>query len=132
MSESLRVAVPSPDAPWAEVPLFALSINGYEDPYFVGNHVGDIANQAHHSWRLDRRLPDDLLVLRGILFFEQRRSGKGLPLDFDVKDEWNSAHPRVAEWVGFVKDLLRKIHLVSGGTVEVREERWELWASEPW
>lgn len=118
------MSVPSPGGPWREISEFALTINGYTDPAFEGTAgVGSVANVAHAQWRESRELPEDLMVLRGCLFFEQRRAGKYTL--FDPWVEWDSPNPSCGDWIDYIQALVRKIRLLSGGTVEIRNPNWE-------
>jgi hypothetical protein len=116
--------VPSPAAKWRAISEFAVTINGYEEPAFEGvGGVGTIANAVHAEWQRTRSIPDDLMELRGCLFFEQRRAGKYT--DFDPWVEWDSPNPSCGDWIEYIQALVEKISLLSGGTVEIRNSKWE-------
>jgi hypothetical protein len=127
MTEETRyVPVPSPEAGWRQISEFAVTINGSSDLAFEGTAgVGASANQASGRWHQDRELPDDLLSLRGCLFFEQRRAGKATMWDPWV--EWDNPKTECGDWIDYIRALVEKIRNLSGGTVEVRNDLWEPW-----
>lgn len=71
--------VPPADASSRDILMFGLSFDGYaywaaEDPSSRGTETcGRIANEAAKVWGESATVPDDLVVLRTCLFFEQRR-----------------------------------------------------------
>jgi hypothetical protein len=72
-TSALTVAhLPAPDADEDEYHRFALSFNGYTE---LGSdrRCARIANASLEHWRDSGEVPSDIAVLRGCLFFEQRR-----------------------------------------------------------
>jgi hypothetical protein len=63
--------MPSPDAGWGEIAIFALTFDGYA--VTPPPDLGDLANGARDEWFRSKRLPGSLVDLRCCLFFEQRR-----------------------------------------------------------
>jgi len=64
--------IPTSDANWNEISLFALSFDGYEFWRGAGD-CGEFANQVLTNWKESEKLPESLSELRSCLFFEQRR-----------------------------------------------------------
>lgn len=60
-------AVPSDDAPLADVVVFAHSFHAYKVAGSV-ERVAGIAARAHATWTTDGTVPDDLTTLRVVLF----------------------------------------------------------------
>ena len=104
--------IPAQSATWSQVSKFALSFNGYEE---LGDECGDIANSTSAEWDAMRRLPTDIRVLRGCLFFEQRRTGMGMPFDFSPDDAWTGDQPGFEDWVRYIKALVEEIREQNGG-----------------
>ena len=118
------VTVPFPEAQWRAISEFAITINGYEERAFEGaGGVGRLANAGRAQWQRTQTLPDDLMELRGCLFFEQRRAGKYTL--FDPWVEWDSPNPSCGDWIEYIQALVEKIKKVSGGTVEIRNSNWK-------
>ncbi len=118
------VSVPSPDDPWKAIWPFALSYNGYErygkEPGDLQGEipVGDLANDTYSRWLQDGSLPSTLHELRSVLFYEQRRSGKGFAFDFDVREEWGNLESSYLGWVTYMKVLLQAIREIAGDHID--------------
>ena len=102
-----QIPVPNEDAPWLpSISDFALTYNGF---IRFGDQwkLADVANGVVNDYYKDGSLPDDLSVLRGCLFFEQRRFDhlKGDPDD----------KPETRE---YIVAILAKIREVSDGFVQ--------------
>jgi hypothetical protein len=65
----LPIFIPRPQATWDEIGRFALTFNGYA----ALSDCGDVANGVADRYHRAGVLPSELPVLRGALFFEQRR-----------------------------------------------------------
>lgn len=65
--------IPGDDAPWQpDIVNFALTFDGYAA--FDGfDPLAATGNITAEEWQRDGALPNDLSILRGCLFFEQRR-----------------------------------------------------------
>jgi len=118
------VSVPSPDDPWEAIWPFALSYNGYErygkEPGDLQGEipVGDLANDTYSRWLQDGSLPSTLHELRSVLFYEQRRSGKGFDFDFDAAKDWGNPESSYSEWVTYMKVLLQVIREIAGDHID--------------
>ena len=106
--------IPAQNATWSQVSKFALSFNGYEE---LGEDCGDIANATSAEWDATGRLPTDIRVLRGCLFFEQRRTRMGMAFDFAPSDAWTGDQPGYGDWVTYMKALVEEIRAQNGGDV---------------
>jgi hypothetical protein len=104
--------IPAQNATWSQVSKFALSFNGYEE---LGDECGDIANSVSAEWDAMGTLPTDIRVLRGCLFFEQRRTRMGMAFDFSPGDAWTGDQPGYEDWVAYIKALVEEIRVQSGG-----------------
>ena len=102
------------DATWSRVSKFALSFNGYEE---LGDECADIANSVSAEWDATGRLPTDIRVLRGCLFFEQRRTRMGMAFDFSPGDAWTGDQPGYEDWVRYIKALVEEVRVQNGGDV---------------
>jgi hypothetical protein len=67
-----RDDLPGPDAPEHDLQAFALTFDGYRE-FGSTQRLAGIANAAIERWRISNDVPTTLDVLRGCLFFEQRR-----------------------------------------------------------
>ena len=110
----MPVRIPAQNATWSQVSKFALSFNGYEE---LGEDCGDIANATSAEWDFTGTLPTDVRVLRGCLFFEQRRTRMGMAFDFDPNDAWTGDQPGYEDWVRYIKALVEEIRVQNGGDV---------------
>jgi hypothetical protein len=94
-------SVPRHDAPWRpDLARFALSFDGYTA---IGSDLGRLANEVSETWALRGRLPDDLVLLRSCLFFEQRRQRH--------LDQPPGAFPPEGEWLDYVRALVEAIRV---------------------
>lgn len=68
-----RTDVPAPTAPWPEIELFALTLEGYEE--IPNGGCADLANNVSDAFSKDAKSLEGLTLteLRACLFFEQRR-----------------------------------------------------------
>jgi len=70
-SDLTEKQIPSPNAEWKDIIVFARSFDGYE---YWGSfkECAEVANIGAMAWHEGRRLPNSLTDLRTCLFFEQR------------------------------------------------------------
>jgi len=103
------IPVPSPNADWSEIEVFALTYNAYQRRNATLPQVGAMAERVERRWRAGK-LPRDLNRLRTALFLEQRRA------------HWGSAPsgPRLL----YVRALVDAIRLHSGGQVAGPGDPW--------
>ncbi len=106
--------IPAEDATWSQISKFALSFNGYQE---LGDECSEIANLTSVEWDATGTLPTDIRVLRGCLFFEQRRTGMGMAFDFSPDAAWKGDQPGYEDWVRYIKALVEEIRVQSGGEV---------------
>ena len=115
---AVRRKIPGRDACWSQVSKFALSFNGYDE---LGDECADIANSVSAEWDAMGRLPTDIRVLRGCLFFEQRRTRMGMAFDFSPAEAWTGDQPGYEDWVRYIKALVEEVRVQNGGDV-IRDE----------
>ena len=79
-----QTEVPSTNACWSRIAIFALTFNGYD---YLGKRCGAVASGARRRFERDGRLPRELGVLRACLFFEERafRHTESTPTRGDMK-----------------------------------------------
>jgi hypothetical protein len=106
--------IPGEQATWSQISKFALSFNGYEE---LGDECGDVANSTAAEWDATGALPSDIRVLRGCLFFEQRRTRMGMSFDFNPDAAWKGGQPGYEDWVTYIKALVEEIRVQSAGGV---------------
>lgn len=104
--------IPPEDGTWSQISKFGLSFNGYEE---LGDECADIANSTSAEWDATGTLPTDIRLLRSCLFFEQRRTGMGMPFDFSPGDAWTGDQPGYEDWVRYIKALVDEIRVQNGG-----------------
>lgn len=108
------VEVPPEDAPLESLFRFASSTYFGYDRHGGVEGLGHLANAIARAWTDGGRLPDDLLALRGALFFESRR--------------WHhfGYEPDPAA-EAYVRALVAMIRQLSGGSVRPDHEGPVMW-----
>jgi hypothetical protein len=101
-----RVQVPPDGADEETFIQFALTYNAYQ---MHGNDLDALTNEVRQAWEHDRTLPDDIGVLRAVLFFEERAY------------KWSGGGPFVPPFnrAEFPLALVARIRELSGGYVQV-------------
>ena len=108
------MTVPEANCSWQRFCDYALSFNGYAlfspgvDEWSPGG-LADCANRALDRWERSGELPQTWHECRSFLFFEQRRSGQGLAMNFNPVVHWAEDSGEFSWWTSYVRALLGEL-----------------------